>query len=142
MIRRIWSAAPVGTKAWGHRDFLKILNADASRAGLADCLRLRRGMKPLLSAFTPPRARTLCVVLRILRRQDLAEEVIQEAYVKIWNGAGNSIPACRHDHVDGLDRPKRAIDVVRKRTELSIEEEPRPWKWLPHPDPLCAPGDD
>lgn len=65
------------------------------------------------------------VVLRILRRQDLAEEVLQEAYVKIWNNAGQFNP--------GLASPitwmvsiarNRAIDVVRKRSEASIEDEP------------------
>src|SRR5260370_34020667 len=71
------------------------------------------------------RAKLFGVVIRILRRQDLAEEVIQETYVKIWNGAGQFNP--------GLSSPitwmasiarSRAIDVVRKRGELSIEEEP------------------
>src|SRR3982751_3739745 len=71
------------------------------------------------------RAKLFGVVLRILRRQDLAEEVIQEAYVKIWNSAGRFDP--------GLASPitwmasiarNRAIDVVRKRSEGSIEEEP------------------
>lgn len=65
------------------------------------------------------------VVLRILRRQDLAEEVLQEAYVKIWNNAGQFNP--------GLASPitwmvsiarNRAIDIVRKRSEASIEDEP------------------
>ncbi|WP_424631490.1 sigma-70 family RNA polymerase sigma factor [Bradyrhizobium sp. SYSU BS000235] len=65
------------------------------------------------------------VVLRILKRQDLTEEVIQDAYVKIWNSAGQFNP--------GLSSPitwmvsiarNRAIDVVRKRSEISIEEEP------------------
>src|SRR6202020_3619519 len=75
-----------------------------------------------LYAATP--AKLFGVVLRILRRQDLAEEVIQEAYVKIWKSAGVFNP--------GLSSPitwmasiarNRAIDVVRKRTEASIEEE-------------------
>src|ERR1700685_3905103 len=38
--------------------------------------------------YAATRAKLFGVVLRILRRQDLAEEVIQEAYVKIWNSAG------------------------------------------------------
>src|SRR5260370_28297887 len=71
------------------------------------------------------RAKLFGVVLRILRRQDLAEEVIQETYIKIWNSAGQFNP--------GLSSPitwmasiarNRAIDIVRKRVELSIEEEP------------------
>ncbi|MFX7784496.1 sigma-70 family RNA polymerase sigma factor, partial [Acinetobacter baumannii] len=69
------------------------------------------------------RAKLYGVVLRILRRQDLAEEVIQETYVKIWNSAGQFNP--------GLSSPitwmasiarNRAIDIVRKKTEASIEE--------------------
>jgi RNA polymerase sigma-70 factor (ECF subfamily) len=65
------------------------------------------------------------VVLRILRRQDLAEEVLQEAYVRIWSNAGQFNP--------GLASPitwmvsiarNRAIDVVRKRDESSLEDEP------------------
>jgi len=75
--------------------------------------------------YAATRAKLFGVVLRILRRQDLAEEVIQETYVKIWNSAGQFNP--------GLSSPitwmasiarNRAIDIVRKRSELSIEEEP------------------
>ena len=43
--------------------------------------------------YAATRAKLFGVVLRILRRQDLAEEVIQEAYVKIWNSAGQFNPA-------------------------------------------------
>ena len=42
--------------------------------------------------YAATRAKLFGVVLRILRRQDLAEEVIQEAYVKIWNSAGQFNP--------------------------------------------------
>src|SRR6201991_4904264 len=79
------------------------------------------------------------VVLRILKRQDLAEEVIQDAYVKIWNSAGQFNP--------GLSSPipwmastarNRAIDVVRKRSEISIEEEPAAMDVASDtPDPLA-----
>ena len=89
--------------------------------------------------YAATRAKLFGVVLRILRRQDLAEEVIQEAYVKIWNGAGQFNP--------GLSSPitwmasiarNRAIDVVRKRTELSIEEEPAAMEVAADsPDPLA-----
>ena len=55
--------------------------------------------------YAATRAKLFGVVLRILRRQDLAEEVIQEAYVKIWNSAGQFNPALVFaDHVDGVDR--------------------------------------
>jgi RNA polymerase sigma-70 factor, ECF subfamily len=74
--------------------------------------------------YRATRAKLFGVVLRILRRQDLAEEVLQETYVKIWNSAGQFNP--------GLSLPiiwmtsiarNRAIEIARKRNELSIEEE-------------------
>ena len=89
--------------------------------------------------YAATRAKLFGVVLRILRRQDLAEEVIQEAYVKIWNSAGQFNP--------GLSSPitwmasiarNRAIDVVRKRSEISIEEEPAAMEVAAEsPDPLA-----
>ena len=89
--------------------------------------------------YAATRAKLFGVVLRILRRQDLAEEVIQEAYVKIWNSAGQFNP--------GLSSPitwmasiarNRAIDVVRKRSEVSIEEEPAAMEVAADsPDPLA-----
>jgi RNA polymerase sigma-70 factor (ECF subfamily) len=45
--------------------------------------------------YAATRAKLFGVVLRILRRQDLAEEVIQETYVKIWNSAGAPKPRSR-----------------------------------------------
>jgi RNA polymerase sigma-70 factor, ECF subfamily len=71
------------------------------------------------------RAKLYGVVLRILRRRELADEVMQEVYLKIWSSAGQFNP--------GLASPitwmvtiarNRAIDLVRKRREVSIEEEP------------------
>src|SRR3981189_2242182 len=89
--------------------------------------------------YAATRAKLFGVVLRILRRQDLAEEVIQEAYVKIWNNAGQFNP--------GLSSPitwmasiarNRAIDVVRKRSEVSIEGEPAAMEVAgANPDPLA-----
>jgi len=76
--------------------------------------------------YAATRAKLYGVVLRILRRHDLADEVLQEVYLKIWSGAGQFNP--------GLASPitwmvtiarNRAIDLVRKRAEVSIEEEPK-----------------
>jgi len=85
------------------------------------------------------RAKLFGVVLRILRRQDLAEEVIQEAYVKIWNNAGQFNPgmASPITWLVSIAR-NRAIDVVRKRGETSIEEEPAAMEVASDtPDPLA-----
>ncbi len=75
--------------------------------------------------YEATRAKLFGVVLRILRRQDLAEEVIQEAYVKIWNSAGQFNPGMASPITWMVSIARnRAIDVVRKRSETSIEEEP------------------
>src|SRR6201990_2437074 len=74
--------------------------------------------------YAATRAKLFGVVLRILRRQDLAEEVIQEAYVRIWNSAGQFSPGQSSPitWMTFIER-NRAIDVVRKRGETSIEAE-------------------
>lgn len=75
--------------------------------------------------YVATRAKLYGVVLRILRRSDLAEEVVQETYLKIWNGAGRFDPklATPITWMVAIAR-NRALDVVRKRGETSIEDEP------------------
>ena len=89
--------------------------------------------------YEATRAKLYGVVLRILRRQDLAEEVVQEAYVKIWNSAGQFNP--------GLASPiswmvsiarNRAIDVARKRSEAPQADEQAAAEVISDtPDPLA-----
>ena len=75
--------------------------------------------------YAATRSKLFGVVLRILRRQDLAEEVIQETYVKIWANAGQYNPGAASPitWMVAIAR-NRAIDLLRKRTEVSMEEEP------------------
>ena len=65
------------------------------------------------------------VALRILRRSDLADEVIQEAYLKIWHNAGSFDPklATPITWMVAIAR-NRALDLIRKKGEASIEDEP------------------
>ena len=89
--------------------------------------------------YAATRAKLYGVVLRILRRQDLAEEVIQETYVKIWNSATQFNPALASPitWMTSIAR-NRAIDIVRKRSELSIEDEPDAMEVAADsPDPLA-----
>ena len=89
--------------------------------------------------YVATRAKLYGVVLRILRRQDLAEEVIQETYVRIWKSAGQFNP--------GLASPitwmasiarNRAIDLMRKKSETLIEEESSEMEAVADsPDPLA-----
>jgi RNA polymerase sigma-70 factor (ECF subfamily) len=75
--------------------------------------------------YAATRAKLYGAVLRILRRQDLADEVMQETYVKIWTNAAQFDPALASPvtWMVAIAR-NRAIDIVRKKSETSIEEEP------------------
>ena len=89
--------------------------------------------------YAATRAKLYGVVLRILRRQDLAEEVVQETYVKIWRNSGQFNPALASPitWMASIAR-NHAIDLVRKKTEASIEEEPRAMDVAADtPDPLA-----
>jgi RNA polymerase sigma-70 factor, ECF subfamily len=65
------------------------------------------------------------VVLRILRRRDLTDEVLQEAYVRIWNNAGSFDPqrASPITWMATIAR-NRALDEVRKITPVSLDQMP------------------
>ena len=70
------------------------------------------------------------VALRILRRQDWAEEVLQECYVNIWNHAGNyaaqrSAPLTwmtsivRNRCLDWLRRPRQ--EATGEEYDIAVE---------------------
>src|SRR5499433_965219 len=75
--------------------------------------------------YAATRAKLYGVVLRILRRADLAEEVMQDTYLKIWRSAGEFNPrmASPMTWMIAIAR-NRAIDLVRKKAEVSVEDEP------------------
>ena len=76
--------------------------------------------------YAATRSKLYGVVLRILRRSDLADEVMQDAYLRIWRNAGEFDPgrATPITWMVAIAR-NRALDVVRKKGEASIEEEPQ-----------------
>ena len=75
--------------------------------------------------YAATRAKLFGVVLRILRRADIADEVIQETYLKIWHNAATVDPklATPMTWMVPIAR-NRALNVVRKKGEASIEDEP------------------
>ena len=74
--------------------------------------------------YAATRAKLYGILLRILRRSDLANEVLQETYLKVWTNAGKFDPALASPITWMVSIARnRAIDVMRKRTETSIEEE-------------------
>lgn len=63
------------------------------------------------------------IVIRILRRRDLAEDVMQEVYLKIWERAGDFDPAMASPTTwMATIARNRAIDIVRRKVLLSTEE--------------------
>ena len=69
-------------------------------------------------------AKLFGVALRILKRTDLAEDVIQDAYLKIWDAAPKFRPELGSpmSWMVAITR-NRAIDILRKRTEVGVEDE-------------------
>jgi RNA polymerase sigma-70 factor (ECF subfamily) len=65
------------------------------------------------------------VILRILPRRDVAEDVLQDVYVRIWECAGSFDPAKASPITWMVSIARnRAIDEIRRRQPVSIEETP------------------
>lgn len=89
-----------------------------SRVGAGD----RQAFAALYQATS---AKLYGVVLRILRRRDLADEVVQETYVRIWNNAAAFDPA-RASPITWMVTiaRNRALDEVRRVTPVSLDAAP------------------
>jgi RNA polymerase sigma-70 factor, ECF subfamily len=75
--------------------------------------------------YVATRAKLYGVLLRILGKPELAEEVMQETYLKVWKMAGTFDPTLASPITWMVAMARnRAIDIVRKRGEVSIEDEP------------------
>ena len=75
--------------------------------------------------YAATRAKLYGVLLRILGTPELADDVMQETYLKVWKMAGKFDPtiASPITWMVAIAR-NRAIDIVRKKGEVSIEEQP------------------
>jgi RNA polymerase sigma-70 factor (ECF subfamily) len=76
-----------------------------------------------------------------LRRADLADEVMQETYLRVWSSAGQFDPGASSPVTWMIAIARnRAIDLVRRKQETSIEEEPEVMEAAAvSPDPLAGP---
>jgi RNA polymerase sigma-70 factor, ECF subfamily len=83
----------------------------------------KRDEEAFKQLYDATRAKLYGVLLRILRRPELAEEVMQETYLKVWTTADKFDPtlASPITWMVAIAR-NRAIDIVRKKGEVSIEE--------------------
>jgi RNA polymerase sigma-70 factor, ECF subfamily len=98
----------------------------ASPGELSDWLRAiaHKDTVAFASLYAATGAKLYGVVLRILRRPDLASQVMQDAYTRIWQSAGEFDP--------GLDAPitwmvgiarRCAIDLLRNRGQDASEKD-------------------
>lgn len=114
----------------------------SSPADLAELLAAtaQRDQAALQALYRASRAKLYGVALRILKRHDLAEEVVQETYVNVWNNAGryDAAVASPVTWMATIAR-NRAIDLLRKRRESSLEDEPAAMDIAADiPNPLAA----
>ncbi len=79
------------------------------------------------------------LILRMVKRRDWAEEILQEAFVNIWRHAGSYQPhqSTPMTWMTSIVR-NRALDWLRRsRPEISIEETEAAESWVdPTPEPL------
>jgi RNA polymerase sigma-70 factor (ECF subfamily) len=86
--------------------------------------------------YQATRAKLYAALLRILRRADLADEVMAETYLKVWSSAGQFDPAASSPLAWILAMGRtRAIDLVRREPEKFLEEGTKIGEGPPPPDP-------
>jgi RNA polymerase sigma-70 factor, ECF subfamily len=85
-------------------------------------------------------AKLFGIILRISSRRDIAEEVLQEVYVRIWQKAGDFDPtrASPISWMAAIAR-NRALDEVRRVKPVSIEDTPEAMD-IPDPGELAITG--
>src|SRR5262249_48030588 len=79
------------------------------------------------------------VVLRILGRRDLAEEILQDTYVRVWQRAGEFDPRLGSPitWMVAIAR-NRALDEAKRKTMRSLEEMPELLALASSEDPLAG----
>ena len=75
--------------------------------------------------FRATSAKLYGIVFRILRRKDLADEVVQEAYLRIWRRAASFNPKAGSPITwMAVIARNLALDEVRRAQPVSIEDRP------------------
>lgn len=96
-------------------------------ADLNDLMRrvANRDRAAFASLYAATSGKLYGIVLRILRRPAVADEILQETYVRIWNNAGGFDPA-RSSPITWMATiaRNRALDEVRKAAPVPLEQVP------------------
>lgn len=84
-------------------------------------------------------AKLMGVTLRIVRDRSVAEDVVQDAYLRAWQGAGSFSPEAGRPMTWLISIARhRAIDVVRRRAEAQLPDGDDGTDWL---DTVAEPRD-
>jgi RNA polymerase sigma-70 factor (ECF subfamily) len=85
----------------------------------------RHDRQAFAEVYQATSAKLYGIVLRILSRRDIAEEVLQEVFVKIWERAADydSSKASPISWMAAIAR-NRALDEVRRKLPVAIEDHP------------------
>lgn len=111
---------------------------DIKLASLID--RVSRGDRAAFKALYDATAPKLFgVILRIAKEPAIAEEVLQEAYLRIWQNASSFSPEAGRPMTWLIAVARyRTIDVIRQRTEIHVAPDQDGEDWLAR---LAEPGD-
>ena len=120
----------------GYRDAVGAQGESSPRQDLVDALeRTGRGDEAAFkSVYAATSAKLFGIVLRILGRRDLAEEILQEVYIRVWQRAGEYDPSSSSPitWLATIAR-NRALDEAKRKTMRSLED---------CPELLQVPSDD
>lgn len=84
----------------------------------------KQDAKLLQQIYEASKMRLFAVCLRILKNQQLAEDCLQESFIKVWHKANTYAPE-KSDAMTWLSRIVRnqAIDMVRRDQRLSFSDD-------------------
>jgi len=112
-----------------------------SRQDLIDALsKMAEGDKAAFEAvYAATCVKLYGVVVRILGRRDLAEEVLQEVYVRVWQRAGEFDPT-RSSPITWMVAiaRNRALDEAKRKTMRALDDMPELLQLPSEEDPLAS----
>jgi len=112
-----------------------------SRQDLIDALsKMAEGDKVAFEAvYAATCVKLYGVVVRILGRRDLAEEVLQEVYVRVWQRAGEFDPT-RSSPITWMVAiaRNRALDEAKRKTMRALDDMPELLQLPSEEDPLAS----
>jgi RNA polymerase sigma-70 factor, ECF subfamily len=99
----------------------------SSRQDLIDALKLTAGgdQAAFRRVYAATSVKLFGIIVRILGRQDLAEDVLQEVYIRVWHHAGEFDPAVSSPTTWLVAMARnRALDEARRNTNRSFDDCP------------------